>query len=49
MRFEANFFNLFNHVNLSNPDTNVQDGNFGLVTSDNGQPRQIQLGLKLIF
>jgi outer membrane receptor protein involved in Fe transport len=49
LRFEANFFNLFNHVNLSNPDTNVQDGNFGVITSDNGQPRQIQLGLKFIF
>ena len=49
IRFEANFFNIFNHVNLSNPDTNVQDGNFGVITSDNGQPRQIQLGLKFIF
>ena len=49
LRFEANFFNLFNHVNLSKPDTNVQDGNFAVVTSDNGQPRQIQFGLKFIF
>jgi outer membrane receptor protein involved in Fe transport len=49
LKFEANFFNVFNHTNLSNPDTNVQDGNFGVVTSDNGQPRQIQLGLKFIF
>jgi len=49
LRFEANFFNIFNHVNLSNPDTNVQDGNFGLINGDNGQPREIQLGLKLLF
>jgi len=49
LRFEANFFNVFNHTNLNNPDTNVQDGNFGVITSDNGQPRQIQLGLKFIF
>jgi hypothetical protein len=49
LKFEANFFNLFNQTNLSSPDTNVQDGNFGKITSDNGQPRQIQLGLKFIF
>jgi outer membrane receptor protein involved in Fe transport len=49
MRFEANFFNVFNQVNLSNPDTHVQDANFGVITSDNGQPRQIQFGLKVIF
>jgi hypothetical protein len=48
-RIEANFFNLFNKVNYSSPDTNVQDGNFGVITSDNGQPRQIQFGLKLLF
>ena len=49
LRFEANFFNVFNQVNLSNPDTHVQDANFGVITSDNGQPRQIQFGLKVIF
>jgi outer membrane receptor protein involved in Fe transport len=49
LRFEANFFNVFNHPNFMPPDTNVQDGNFGIVTSDNGQPREIQLGLKLVF
>jgi|HubBroStandDraft_1064217.scaffolds.fasta_scaffold05374_2 outer membrane receptor protein involved in Fe transport len=49
LKFEANFFNVFNHPNYSNPDTNVQDGNFGVVTSDNGQPREIQFGLKFLF
>jgi hypothetical protein len=49
LKFEANFFNIFNHVNFNNPDTNVADGNFGVITSDNGQPREIQLGMKLIF
>lgn len=49
LKFEANFFNIFNHVNLNNPDTNVADGNFGAITGDNGQPREIQLGLRLIF
>jgi outer membrane receptor protein involved in Fe transport len=49
LKFEANFFNIFNHPNFMPPDTNVADGNFGVVTSDNGQPREIQLGLKLLF
>lgn len=49
LKFEANFFNVFNHPNYMPPDTNVQDGNFGVVTSDNGQPREIQLGLTFIF
>ena len=49
LRFEANFFNIFNRVNFLPPDTNVADGNFGVITSDNGQPREIQLGLKLLF
>jgi hypothetical protein len=49
-RFEANFFNIFNRTNLNNPDTNVQDGtNFARITGYNGQPRQIQFGLKLLF
>jgi outer membrane receptor protein involved in Fe transport len=49
LRFEANFFNFFNHPNFMPPDTNVQDGNFGVITGDNQQPREIQLGLKLLF
>lgn len=50
IRFEANFFNIFNKVNLNNPDTQVADGsNFGRITGYNGNPRQIQLGLKLVF
>jgi len=49
LKFQANFFNVFNFTNLSNPDTGLPDGNFGKITSDNGQPRQIQLGLEFIF
>jgi len=57
-RFEANFFNVFNHTNLSNPNTNCNAaalavctaaGGFGAITSDNGLPRMIQLGFKFIF
>lgn len=49
-KFEANFFNLFNHLNLGNPDTNLQDGNsFGTITSQTGLSRQIQFGVKFLF
>jgi outer membrane receptor protein involved in Fe transport len=49
-KFEANFFNVFNHLNLSNPDTNLQDGNsFGTITGQTGLSRQIQFGVKFIF
>jgi len=49
-KFEANFFNLFNHLNLSNPDTNLQDGNsFGTITGQTGLSRQIQFGVKFLF
>ena len=50
VRFEADSFNIVNKVNLNNPDTQVSDAsNFGRITGYNGNPRQIQLGLKLLF
>ena len=46
LRFE--FFNLFNHPNLTNVDTNLPDGNFGRATGQ-AVPRFIQIGGKLNF
>lgn len=48
MQFQAQFLNIFNHVNFQTPDTGVQDGNYGEITSDY-LPRQGQLGLTLSF
>ncbi|MGA7029775.1 MAG: carboxypeptidase regulatory-like domain-containing protein [Candidatus Acidiferrales bacterium] len=60
-KFEANFFNVFNHTNLSNPNTSCNSptsptdptctaaGGFGVIGSDNGLPRMIQLGFKILF
>jgi hypothetical protein len=45
-RFEV--FNLFNRANLSNPDTNLPDGNFGKATAAR-IPRYWQLGGKISF
>ncbi len=48
LQFRSEFFNLFNHVNLGNPNTNVSSGNFGRITGA-GAPRVIQFALKFIF
>jgi hypothetical protein len=47
LRFE--FFNLGNHVNFSNPDGNLHNSTFGMITSDNGIPRILQFALKYEF
>jgi hypothetical protein len=51
LEFRAEFFNIFNHAEFSNPDTNINNGNGGtfgqiLTTAD---PRIIQLALRLSF
>jgi Carboxypeptidase regulatory-like domain len=46
LRFE--FFNVFNHPNLTNVDTNLPDGNFGKATGQ-APPRFIQIGGNLTF
>jgi hypothetical protein len=48
LQFQGQFFNIFNHVNYQTPDTGVQDGNYGKITSDY-LPRQGQLGMVLSF
>jgi hypothetical protein len=48
LQFQAQFFNIFNHVNYQTPDTGVQDGNYGKITNDY-LPRQGQLGMVFSF
>ncbi len=50
LQFQAEFSNIFNHVNYEPPDTNLQDGagKFGVITSD-FLPRIGQLGMVLSF
>jgi hypothetical protein len=49
LRLEA--FNLLNHVNLGNPNTNLNLGNFGRITTlqTGTTPRILQFGLKYGF
>lgn len=47
-QFRAEFFNLFNNVNLQNPSGSMTSGSFGRSTGV-FPARNIQLGLKIIF
>jgi hypothetical protein len=48
VQFRAEFFNLFNRVNLYQPVANLYDSNFGL-SQQASDPRVIQFGLRLEF
>lgn len=50
-RFTAAFFNMFNHVQFADPGSlSLQSPqNFGVITSQQNQPRRIEIGLHLVF
>jgi len=48
LQFRADFFNVLNQVNLSDPNTNLNNANFGKITAA-ASPRMLQFGLKLRF
>ncbi len=48
LEFRAEFFNLFNRVNLNNPISSRTSSIFGRITSA-GDPRIVQLGLRYSF
>jgi hypothetical protein len=49
LQFRGEFFNSLNHTNYSVPNTNLQSGGFGLITSAQAQGRQIQFAVKALF
>jgi Carboxypeptidase regulatory-like domain/TonB dependent receptor len=47
--FRAEFYNAWNHTQLSNPDGNFSDSTFGEVLRTREGPRVVQFGLKFLF
>ena len=45
----ADFFNFFNHANLSGPNTSVGSGSFGRITRASNNARRVQIGLRFFF
>jgi hypothetical protein len=49
LEFRAEFFNAFNHPLFSGPDTSLNSGSFGIISSTFNSPREIQLALKFYW
>ena len=49
LEFRGEFFNLFNRVQFGVPTTQLGSAQFGMVTSQQNQPRCVQFGLRLEF
>jgi hypothetical protein len=49
MEFRAEAFNVFNHPQFANPQTNIQSSAFGRITSTAVNPRIMQLALRFRF
>ncbi len=49
LQFRLEALNAFNRVRFSGPTTGVTSGSFGRVSAQSNAPRQIQLGLKLLW
>jgi hypothetical protein len=49
LQFRAEFLNAFNHAQFNDPDRTPTNSNFGKSTSQQNLPRNIQLGLRLVF
>lgn len=51
MKFQVRgeFLNAFNHPQFDNPNTDPTSSNFGKITNQNNLPRNVQIGLKLVF
>ncbi len=49
VQFRAEALNAFNTVRFGNPNTSVTSSSFGQITTQANAPRQMQLGLKVLF
>jgi len=49
LQLRAEALNAFNTVRFSGPNTSVTSSSFGQITTQANAPRQMQLGLKILF
>jgi hypothetical protein len=49
LQLKVEAFNVFNHINLGDPDVAIDEPTAGLITSMSGRPRQLQFGLRFAF
>ncbi len=49
LQMRGEFLNAFNHPNFANPNLSPNSSSFGKITGQNNLPRNVQIGLKLIF
>ncbi len=49
LQLRGEFLNAFNHPEFNNPNLDATSSSFGKVTSQGNLPRNVQLGIKLIF
>ena len=49
VQFRAESFNTFNRVQFGIPNTNINSTAFGVISTQQNTPRNIQLGLRLLF
>jgi hypothetical protein len=49
LEFRAEFFNAFNHPQFNGPDTDLDSGSFGVVSSMANSAREVQLALKFYW
>jgi len=49
LEFQAQAFNVFNHIDLGNPTTTLTSSTFGRITGISHGPRQLQFGLRFTY
>jgi hypothetical protein len=49
LQIRGEFFNLTNTPEFNNPTNNLQTASFGMILSQRNRPRQVQLGMRIVF